>query len=226
MDAGQQDARFADLQRRFAELERRLPEVEADNQRLRAENQRLKAENARLRERLAQYELEIRQETSGRVEPSRPTDYGLEGEAKRRRQRKRRRKKKSPGRRPTQVKFNDAHRHEDVYPPDTPHDDCKLARQRAVWRLEDGRAVLVGYHIYAGPDGQEPRIPGVTPRCEYGIEILAAPGSWFTSLVSRWTRRARCSPSSASCRWPSRRLMPCCGSWPGTGRENSSCSAT
>ena len=41
-----------------------------------------------------------------------------------------------------------------------------------MWRLEDGRAVLVGYRIFAGPGGKEPRIPGVTPRCEYGIEIL------------------------------------------------------
>jgi transposase len=45
-------------------------------------------------------------------------------------------------------------------------------RERAVWRLEDGRAVRVGYRIFAGPGGNEPRIPGVTPRCEYGIEIL------------------------------------------------------
>jgi hypothetical protein len=47
-----------------------------------------------------------------------------------------------------------------------------VARERAVWRLKDGRAVLVGYRIFQGPDGVEPRIPGVTPRCEYGIEIL------------------------------------------------------
>jgi len=25
-----------------------------------------------------------------------------------------------------------------------------------VWRLEDGRAKLVGYRIYAGPGGKEP----------------------------------------------------------------------
>ena len=30
----------------------------------------------------------------------------------------------------------------------------------------------VGYRIFAGPDGKEAPIPGVTPRCEYGIEIL------------------------------------------------------
>lgn len=40
-----------------------------------------------------------------------------------------------------------------------------------MWRLENGRAVLVGYRLFGGPGG-EPRIPGVTPRCEFGIEVL------------------------------------------------------
>jgi len=170
MDAGQHNARMAESERRFAELERRFAEVEADNRRLRADNQRLKAEVRRLTERLAQYEPEIRQETARPDTDSAPTsDYGLEGESKRR---QRRRKKKSPGRRPTELKFNDAQRHEDVYPPDVPHGECSLVRERAIWRLENGQAVLVGYRIFAGSDRKEPRIPGVTPRCEYGIEIL------------------------------------------------------
>jgi hypothetical protein len=38
--------------------------------------------------------------------------------------------------------------------------------------LEDGHAVLVGYRVFRGPNGVEGRIPGVTKRCEYGIEIL------------------------------------------------------
>jgi transposase len=181
MDAGQQDARFAELQRRFAELEQRLADVEANNRRLRAdneclrgENHRLKSEVRRLTERLAQYEPEIRREAShADTQSGQPSDYGLDGEQQRRQRRAgRRRKKKSPGRRPTELKFNDAHRYEDVYPPDARRGDCKLVRERAVWRLENGQAVLVGYRIFAGPDGKEPRIPGVTPHCEYGIEIL------------------------------------------------------
>jgi hypothetical protein len=50
--------------------------------------------------------------------------------------------------------------------------DAKLVRERGVWRLENGRAALVGYRIYCGPDGHEPRLPGVTPRCQYSLEIL------------------------------------------------------
>jgi transposase len=173
MDTCQHEARIAQPERRLAELERRLAEVEADNQRLRADNQRLRGEVRRLTERLAQYEPEIRHEATRPDSASaRPSHYGLEDESKRRQRRQRHRKKKSPGRRPTELKFNDAHRHDDIYPDGVRHGDCTLARERAVWRLENGRAVLVGYRLFAGPDGKEPRIAGVTPRCEYGIEIL------------------------------------------------------
>ena len=46
---------------------------------------------------------------------------------------------------------------------------CAGARGLAAGK-RPGRAV--GYRLFASPDGKEPRIAGVTPRCEYGIEIL------------------------------------------------------
>ena len=132
---------------------------------------REKATNHRLTERLAQYEPEVKPEgtnpASATETPS--ASYSLDAETKRR---QRRRRKKSPGRQPTEVKFADAERFQDVYPDGVRRRDCQLVRERAVWRLEKGRAVRVGYRIFAGPGGNEPRIPGVTPRCEYGIEIL------------------------------------------------------
>jgi len=178
MDACQHDARFAELERRLVAIEaenRRLhgdnDRLRADNDRLHAANGRLKAEVRRLTERLAQYEPEVRRETSTKSKNESDTSsYSLDAEAKRRS--KCRRKKKSPGRRPTEVKFLDAQRYENVYPDGVRRCDGTLVRERAVWRLEDGKAVLVGYCIFAGPDGKEPRIPGVTRRCEYGIEIL------------------------------------------------------
>jgi len=135
---------------------------------------RLEAKAKRLTERLAQYEPEVRHETGGRAADSeRPsTSYSLDAETKRRQWRQRRRKKKSPGRQLTEVKFAEAERYQNIYPDGVRHADCHLVRERAVWRLEKGRAVLVGYRIFAGPCGAEPRISGVTPRCEYGIEIL------------------------------------------------------
>jgi transposase len=150
-------------------IEQLLDVIEKQQQTIR----RLEAKAKRWIERLAQYEPEVRDETGGRSADSEPqpsASYSLGAESRRRRPR--RRKKKSPGRRPTKQKFADSEHYRDIYPTGVPRADCQLVRQRAVWRLESGRAVLVGYHVFAGPDGVEPRIPGVTPRCEYGIEIL------------------------------------------------------
>jgi transposase len=137
---------------------------------------RLQAQVDRLTQRLAQYEPEVLQESrfSASQTPPASSRYSLDAEEQRRRnqQCRRRRKKKSSGRRPNRVKFADAHRTEDVVPPDTPRDQCQLVRERAVWRLIEGRAVLVGYRVFRGLHGPEPRIPGVTSRCEYGLEIL------------------------------------------------------
>lgn len=129
---------------------------------------RLQADRLRLTQRLAQYEPEAAKKA--KKPTANANDYSVDAENQRRGPRKRR--KKSPGRTPTEVKFADADRIVDVYPDGIPKRQCQLVRERAVWRIEDGKAVRVGYRIFAGPDGKEPRIPGVTPRCEYGIEIL------------------------------------------------------
>ena len=128
--------------------------------------QRLHAELERLKQRLAQYEPEVLQDANPTPpDPQTPSaSYSLDAEEQRRRPRKRR--KKSPGRRPTALKFAQAQRFEDLYPDDVPRTDCQLLRERAVWRLRDGRAVLVGYRLFGRPGGPEPPIPGVTPRCE------------------------------------------------------------
>jgi hypothetical protein len=169
MDAG--EARREFLKGRLP-IERLLEVLERQEQLI----QRLTGEVQRLRERLAQYEPEVAREAvpgpSGKSGDSATTcspRYSVEAEEKRRR---RKRKKKSPGRRPTQFKFAEAQRFHDVYPPGVRRASCRLVRERAVWRLQAGRAVLVGYRVFCGPDGREPRIDGVTPRCEYGLEIL------------------------------------------------------
>jgi transposase len=134
--------------------------------------QRWEATGHGLTLRLAQYEPEGSRTTTA-PEPHAETpsgSYSVDAEIKRRRGRRRR--KKSPGRKPTELKFADAERFQEVFPEGVRHSACHLVRERAVWRLEDGRAVRVGYRIFAGPGGKEPRIAGVTPRCEYGIEIL------------------------------------------------------
>ena len=135
---------------------------------------RLAADQRRLTQRLAQYEPEAAHETPA-PHAATPTDasYSLDAEERRRRQRKGRQgRHQSPGRTPTEEKVAAAQKFEDVYPEGVAHAACHLVRERAIWRLIDGQAVRVGYRIFAGPDGHEPPIPGVTPRCEYGIEIL------------------------------------------------------
>jgi uncharacterized coiled-coil protein SlyX len=132
--------------------------------------QRLRRDVQWLRDKLAQYEPEVGRAATTATPPKPTPSYSVAAEEKRR-QRKRRRKK-SPGRRPTALKFADAERTEDVYPDGVRRRDCQLVRERAVWRLENGRAVRVGYRIFAAAGAPEPRIPGVTPRCEYGLEIL------------------------------------------------------
>jgi transposase len=132
---------------------------------------RLQRDQQRLLERLAQYEPEASATAATTPAATAAPAYSLDAEQQRRHKRRRRRHR-SPGRRPTELKFADAERIEDLYPDGVRRSDCQLVRERAAWRLENGRAVRVGYRIFAVPGGQEPRIPGVTPRCEYGIEIL------------------------------------------------------
>jgi transposase len=134
--------------------------------------QHLHHELQRLQQRLAQYEPDVLHEPTPAAPPP-PTpsaSYSLDAEERRRRPRKRH--KKSPGRRPTELKFAEAQRFVDLYPDGVPHADCQVLRERALWRLEDNRAVRVGYRIFGRPGGPEPPIPGVTSRCEYGLEIL------------------------------------------------------
>jgi len=157
----------------IAALQARLAHLEAEHQRQQQTVQRLQAAVHRLTQRLASYEPEVRGEENPAPTPTTPAtvDYSLEAETQRRR-RRRRRRKKSPGRKPTELKFAQAECFEDVYPEGVAPALCRLVRERAIWRLRDGRALRVGYRIYAGPGGGEATIPGVTPRCEYGIEIL------------------------------------------------------
>jgi hypothetical protein len=94
--------------------------------------------------------------------------------ARGRRGRKNKKPKGRRGRRKTTEKLKAAQRHEDVFPGDVDPHQCWLSHSRPVWRLEDGRAVLVAYHIYRGPGNRYGRIPGVLGRSEFGLEIVVS----------------------------------------------------
>jgi len=78
------------------------------------------------------------------------------------------------GRMTSADKIAQAVRAEKVFPTGVPKKDCRLSHTRPVWRLENGRAVLVAYEIYRGPRNQYGKIPGVFGRSEFGAEITLA----------------------------------------------------
>jgi transposase len=88
---------------------------------------------------------------------------------------KKKRQRKPKGRRgrvSTDDKIRQAERTEAVFPNGVSPDACSLSHIRPVWRLENGRAVLVAYQIYRGPGNRYGQIPGVLGRSEYGLEIV------------------------------------------------------
>jgi transposase len=76
------------------------------------------------------------------------------------------------GRFTTLDKVKLAERTEKCFPDGIPQCDCYHSHTRPVWRLEDGRAVLIAYEIYRGPNNQYGRIPGVLGRSEFGLEVV------------------------------------------------------
>ena len=104
--------------------------------------------------------------------------FSMRAEEKRQQQRdknkkKRQRSKKARrGRLTTADKLKLAKRTEKVFPVGVPPQDCHLSHTRPVWRLEEGRAVLIAYEIYRGPKNQYGKIPGVLGRSEFGLEII------------------------------------------------------
>ena len=104
--------------------------------------------------------------------------FSMRAEEKRQQERdknnkKRKRSKKARrGRLTTADKLKLAKRTEKVFPDGVPPQDCHLSHTRPVWRLEEGRAVLVAYEIYRGPKNQYGKIPGALGRSEFGLEIV------------------------------------------------------
>ena len=142
-------------------------------------NEELSDENESLRRRNQQLEALLKRLGAGPTERLEQA-YSLKAEEQRQANAtsRGRKKQKSPrrGRISTAEKLKRADRTEIVIPPGWSREACRLHRQRPVWRIENGRAVLVAYEIYRGPDGTVPTVPGLLPRCEFGWEILIALG--------------------------------------------------
>jgi hypothetical protein len=148
--------RLGESERRNAELLKRLQE-QADR-------------NEELSRRIE--ELEKRHPTV-RLDQS----YSLKAEERRQAEasgKKRKQKSKRRGRISTAEKLAQATVKKDVWPTDCRREDCQWKYARPIWRIIDGRAVLVAYQIYAAPGGRVPPIPDVPRRGEFGREIIVA----------------------------------------------------
>jgi transposase len=103
--------------------------------------------------------------------------FSMRAEEKRQQARHKKKKPKPSrngrrGRLTTADKLKRAERVEQCFPEGVPQQDCQLSHTRPVWRLENGRAVLIAYQIYRGPKNQYGTIRGVLGRSEFGLEIV------------------------------------------------------
>src|SRR5271166_5661019 len=107
-----------------------------------------------------------------------PEAFSVEAEERRQEARGKKRRKRNrrsgAGRTTSAEKVAQAVRTEKVYPGGVPKEDCQLSHTRPVWRLKNGKAVLVAYEIYRSPRNQYGKIPGVFGRSEFGAEITLA----------------------------------------------------
>jgi transposase len=102
--------------------------------------------------------------------------FSMRAEEKRQRDRKQNKLKLSRrgrrGRLTSADKLKLAERTEACYPEGVAIEDCWFSHARPVWRLEEGRAVLIAYQIYRGPGNRYGQIAGVLGRGEFGMEIV------------------------------------------------------
>jgi len=148
-------------------------------QELREENALLRKGNADLKRRIAELEgsrnptKRLDQSYSLRAEEQRQRDRAAADSGQKKTGRKRQRSPRR-GRLTTQKKIDAADRIELVVPDGFDVAQCRPLRERPVWRIQSGRAVRVVYDMYRGPGGEIPRISGVLPRSEFGVEIHIA----------------------------------------------------
>jgi transposase len=152
----------------------RLFDVLASLQRqLQTANQQLQAANQRLEV--------LEKNATGAGSTKLQEAFSLRAEEKRAQERqqgggkKRKRKAKANSRRgrfSSADKLKNAERIEKCFPEGVPPEESRFSHARPVWRLENGRAILVAYHIYRGPKNQYGKIPGVLGRSEFGLEIV------------------------------------------------------
>jgi transposase len=175
MDAG--DQLKQDVREGRIDVDRLVDLFVTSQRQLQAAIQQLEAANQKL-EAATQRIAELEKQRGGPSPAKLEQPFSLRAEEQRQQARgnnkkpKKKKTKNKRGRVSTAEKIAQAQRHEDVLPEGLTKSECQESHVRPVWRLENGRAVLVAYHIYRGPGNQYGKIPGVLGRGEFGIEII------------------------------------------------------
>ena len=121
---------------------------------------------------------ELEKQIGGGPTPKLDQPYSMKAEEKRQAARGKTRKKKPRplrrGRLATADKLALAQREENVFPEGLDPQQCRFSHSRPIRRLENGRAVLVAYHVFRGGRNQFGKVPGALGRSEFGIEIVIA----------------------------------------------------
>jgi transposase len=175
--------------RRCAELEARLAAAESELARNRKHaersaeliiTQQRELSEARQQIRTLEEALDEARKKLG-ASPTTKLDepFSMKAEDKRQKARGRKTKKnknkpRRKGRVFTADKLAMAEHEENVFPDGVDPHQCERSHSRPVWRLIDGRAVLVAYHMYRGPRSEYGEIPGTLGRSEFGLEIIVA----------------------------------------------------
>jgi len=163
------DSRITELTQRLQELQKlhdlsnqRIAQLEEENQRI----AQLEEENQRLRD-LLDAKAKAKDAKKPRFQQNYSLDKNIDTKPKKK-------KHKSTGRRPGDSKKDKVTRHQDVYPDGLDRPNCQHQRIQYAWRIENGQAVYVAYHIYNVPGSkQSPLPPGLrNSRSEFGIEII------------------------------------------------------
>ncbi len=167
MDAGEQLKQ--DIREGRIDVDRLIDVIVTLQRQLEAALQENKSAKQRIEE------LENKTGGSGTVKIDQP--FSMRAEEKRQQARRKNKKPKlskkgQRGRLTNADKLKLAERTEKVFPDGVPQQDCQLSHTRPVWRLENGRAVLIAYQIYRGPKNQYGKIPGALGRSEFGMEII------------------------------------------------------
>ncbi len=131
--------------------------------------------------RIEELEAELKELRKKNPTPRLDDAYSVKAEEKRRedalqdaKPKKKKQKSIRRGRISTAEKLAMATQEECICPAGYTLEECKFRYSRVAWRIINGQAVLVAYHIYASPDGCVPQVPGVPGRGEFGREIITA----------------------------------------------------